>query len=173
VIRIPVLFSDVSVTNLAQGFCKSVIGRGEPLAGSDNQDRTRRNGGREMIEVQRRLMLIDFTGKRLATCSRERQEVVVQAKPFRLALNCRRLRAGVTPQLVIGADVPGGDQHGGSDPLCGSRCRHVSPHAVADDDDATSVNVVFFRILGIKHITNFGVRVLCGMESPFTPQEPR
>ncbi len=138
-----------------------MIAGSESFIGGDDQHRTRRDGGREIVEVQCRLVIVDFTGQRCAAGAGERNKIVVLFERLGLVFNRGRSSLEMAAILVLGSDVPGGDEDrarnlrivrdGGS--------RHISAHAVADHDNAAGIDAIFCSILRIEYELDLGVGV--------------
>ena len=77
-VRVPVAFGNACVAGLGDGFGEGVIGGGEAFAGGDDEDGTRRDGGRETEEVKCLAVVLNLAGERQAAGAGERAEVVVE-----------------------------------------------------------------------------------------------
>lgn len=86
-VRVPVAFCDATVARFAQRFCEGVVHRSEAFVCSDDEGGTRRNGWREIVHIERRLMIVNLARERFATGPGERQEIVVARQVFGLILN--------------------------------------------------------------------------------------
>jgi len=87
VIGVPMLLRDLGIAGLAQGLYQRVIGGSETFTGSNNEHGARCDLGREIIEIQCGLMVVDLARQRFAARPGQRRNVVVLLQPLRLVRN--------------------------------------------------------------------------------------